>query len=403
MTRKSAVPPAAPGFADILHPVTPAEFFAEYYDRKLLHVPGGAEKFATVMSWPVLADLLNKTAIWSSTSLQLALDTAIVPPGQYCRAARSRDGKDILQPDAERVMDLLRRGASLVANDIDTLTPELAGFAGALETALHGKAQANLYCSWKQHQAFGSHFDTHDVYAVHVAGEKLWRIYETRADNPIAHPAFKSFGQEWHDRNRGAVAREIPMRPGDLLYIPRGLYHDALATSDATVHIAFGVTHVIGMDAFDMLSTLAVGDPAFRRNMPRPEDGPAAAAAWLADLGDRLATLCRESRAIEAMQRHQAGFRYPRGGISLPVQAAGRRFRLIASSLSVEPRNGAAVLAGPKGAVPIPGGLAEPVAWIVGRREFDEAEFAAAFPAMDGAAREKLLRELAGMKVIAVQ
>src|SRR3546814_12960582 len=34
----------------------------------------------------------------------------------------------------------------------------------------------------------------------------------------------------------------IRMQPGDLLYIPRGRYHDALASENGALHIAFGVT-----------------------------------------------------------------------------------------------------------------------------------------------------------------
>jgi ribosomal protein L16 Arg81 hydroxylase len=173
-----------PTFADILRPLSEDEFFAEYYDRKPLHLNDDPEKFAAVMSWEDLTSILNMTAVWSSSSLQLVRDKEVLPPREFCRTAPNRDGQTVLQPDAGKVMNLLQRGASLVANDIDTLTPGLRGIANALESALLGKAQANLYCSRKEHQAFGTHFDTHDVYAMHIAGEKLWRIYETRVEAP---------------------------------------------------------------------------------------------------------------------------------------------------------------------------------------------------------------------------
>ncbi|MEE8444052.1 MAG: sulfotransferase, partial [Alphaproteobacteria bacterium] len=366
--KKDFVVGERPSFADLLHPVTPETFFAEYYDRKPLHIQGGEGKFANVMSWEILSRILNMTAVWSSSSLQLALDREVVPPRRYCRPGKNRDGLDILQPDAEKVMALLRDGASLVANDIDTLAPTLTGVAAALEVAVSGKAQANLYCSWKERQAFDSHFDTHDVYAVHVAGEKLWRLYATRADAPIAHPDFKSYGQDWHDKNKGEVAQEIVMRPGDLLYIPRGLYHDALATSDGTIHIAFGLTYVIGMDVLAMLSTLAVADPAFRANMPRPGDGGEAAAAWLKSLGGRLADYSAREEAIQAMGKFQGDFRNPRAGFALPVEAPGRHFAVRGRSLKVEQQNGAWVLSGTAGAAPVPPGLDRQVSWIVDRR-----------------------------------
>lgn len=389
-----------PTFEEILAPLGTDRFFAEHYDRKASHIAGGAEKFSRVMSWGTLTDLLNMTAIWSSASLQLVLDRSVVPPVQYCRAARNRDGREVLQPDAEKVMALLRSGASLVANDIDTLTPALAGFAAALEHALDAKVQANLYCSWRERQAFDSHFDTHDVYAVHIAGEKLWRLYETRADRPIAHPRFKSFGQDWHDSSKGAVAQEVLMRPGDLLYIPRGQYHDALALSDGTIHIAFGVTHVIGIELLDLLANMAVEDSTFRSNMPRSADGKAAVAGWLADLAERLEGFARSDATLEAMRAHQAQYRYPRGGFDLPVEREQRRFRVIASDLKVLRGDQGWMLAGRKGAAPIPPGMEGPVEWIVGRSAFSESELAGAFPGLAQTVREDLLKALTRMKVV---
>lgn len=391
-------------FAGLLGPVDPADFFASHYDRQFLHIEGGRDRFAGLMSWNILASLLNMTAIWSAASLQMALDTRMLPPGEYCRPARGRDGNQLLQPDSAKVMDLLRRGASLVANDIDTLTPELAAFAATLEGAVNGKAQANLYCSRRERQAFGSHFDTHDVYAVHIAGEKVWRLYETRMDNPIAHPRFKSYGQEWHDKNRGAVKAEVLMRPGDLLYIPRGQYHDAVAMSDGTIHIAFGVTHVIGMDVFDMLAGMAVDDSAFRQNMPRPDEGEDAARSWLAGLGKKLAAFAENPAMSAALRDYQASFRYPRGGVELPAEpAAGRHFRLVARNLKIEDRSGNRVLVGARGAVPIPDGFDGPVSWVIKKAEFSDQELAGAFPDFDENTLDEFLKNLAGMRVIAAR
>ncbi len=389
-----------PTFADILHPVPEEAFLAEHYDRKPLHIEGNPGKFATVMSWDGLTSILDMTAVWSSSSLQLVHNKDVVPPPKYCRTAKNRDGQTVLQPDAGKVMGLLQRGASLVANDIDTLTPALRGVAGALEGALCGKAQANLYCSWEEHQAFGSHFDTHDVYAMHVAGEKLWRIYETRAEAPIAHPQFKSYGQEWHDANRGKIAQEILMRPGDLLYIPRGQYHDAIATSDGTIHIAFGLTHVIGMDVIDLFAGMAVNDPLFRRNMPRHSDDEAAG-EWLAALGDRMAAYARTPDAVAAILKHQQEFRYPRGGFDLPVEPTAIPYRVTAKNLKTELRDGAWILTGLKGSAPIPAGLEGPVSWILGQTIFTHDDFLGAFPQIAQAELATLLEDLAGMKVVA--
>lgn len=401
MTENTMIIGENPSFGDLLHPVSEEAFFADYYDKKPLHIEGGAGKFETVMSWDILAGILNQTVIWTSKSLMLVLDNDVVAEAAYCEPVTNRDGFDVLQPNAKKVMGLLRQGASLVANDIDSLTPVMSSLAAGIEERLAGKVQANLYCSWKERQAFGSHFDTHDVIAIHVAGEKLWNLYETRMDNPVAHPKFKSFGQDWHDSSRGAVAQQVLMRPGDLLYIPRGLYHDAMATSDGTIHIAFGVTHVIGLDVLEMVRATVVDDVEFRRNMPRPEEGEAATAAWLGALGDRINTLLHGPEATQGMVEFQRDFRYPRGGVKLPVRPPGRRFRLAAKGLSVVQQDDKWLLSGSKGSVPIPPGEEAVVTWVIARPGFTEGELGEAFPDRDASGFGKLLDDLTGMKVIA--
>lgn len=142
----------------------------------------------------------------------------------------------------------------------------------------------------KPAQTFDTHFDTHDVFALHCAGEKVWRMFEGRLDRPVANEAYKELGPEYHDEHRGAVAAEVTLRPGDLLYIPRGQYHDALASSDGAIHLAFGLTHIIGIDVLTMLFEQAMSNPLFRTNAPLPEVGPMDAAAG----SQGLPTACRK-------------------------------------------------------------------------------------------------------------
>ncbi|MBO6784422.1 MAG: hypothetical protein JJ899_14300 [Alphaproteobacteria bacterium] len=390
-------------FADLIAPFDEATFFAEYHDRKPLHIHAPApDKLDDVMTWDTLSALLNMTAIWDPNSLKLYLDTKPIPVDQYCRQAVARHGQQAMQPDADKVKSWLRRGASIVANDIDTLTPGLRSAADALEARTGGKVQSNLYCSWNQHQAFPTHFDTHEVFALHVAGEKVWRIYEGRLDNPIASDAFQSLDDEFHEANRGDVLDEVTLRPGDVLYIPRGQYHDALASSDGCIHLSFGVTHVIGYDVMNLMFERAMTEPMFRRHMPTDED---AARAWIARMSDRLAELGKDDEIWNALKDFRSTFEYPRGGFDLPQDAYtaddSESFTITASSLKVVRENGRAVLESAKGRVGIPQDIADPVAWIVDRREFSGNELAAEFPAIGAEARNKLIQDLVGMRILA--
>lgn len=305
-------------FSGLIAPFDEAAFFSQVHDRKFLHIPADdPAKLDSIMTWAVLTDILNMTAFWNTDNFKLYLDTKPVPPQQYCRPAPSLSRRQVLQPDAARVNDWLAKGASIVANDIDTLTPGLVAAANAVERRLGGKLQSNLYCSRKGHQAFPVHFDTHEVFALHVEGEKVWRIYEGRLPNPIANPQFRNLPPEYHAKNKGKLAAEITLKPGDVLYIPRGQYHEAVASSDGCVHLSFGVTHIIGMDILSLLYERAMVEPEFRANMPGPDASDRDIEKWLKGLGAALPRLLGEKQVVDRVKEMRRQHFYPRAGFDL--------------------------------------------------------------------------------------
>ncbi|MBI1273024.1 MAG: hypothetical protein GC131_02930 [Alphaproteobacteria bacterium] len=319
--------PIPASFPELLAPMTESEFFAEYHRRKPLHIKGAAKKLDGVMNWDALSSLLSQNSLWTQRSLELAWQLRKIPPQEYCTRGTDRDGRDNWLVDAEQLLGWLRRGASLVANDIGNLSAPLQQISAILEETAGGKAQANLYCSWQAHKGFGTHFDTHDVYALHVAGTKRWKVYQCAIPDPVAHPAFKGLPPEFHEKNHGPVSLDVLLEPGDILYIPRGWYHDALATSEATIHVAFGVTPVIGLDLVTQLFERAVHEPLFRAAVPAGAQagGEKALAGHMAQLGDTLARLSRDPQLVQHFARFVSGYRYQRRQIRLPAEVLAQK------------------------------------------------------------------------------
>ena len=320
----------------------------------------------------------------------------------------SPDGRSIAywQLNADQVKDFLRRGATLVANDIDHLSPGLTAFADAMERALGGKVQGNLYTSSRRRQGFGAHFDTHDVYAVHVEGTKTWHIYEGRATDPIPHPSFKFLGREYHEKAKGALLMDVHMEPGDLLYLPRGQYHDALADEGGTVHVAFGITYPIGLDVVSFLFERVVAEPEFRANLPRRggPDAGRALSAHLARLGDKISAILAEPKTAAQITELQRGFRYPRHAYELPAlltEPADDRFRVRAKGIRMVQQGGrfGLVREGSRAATEVPADVSAMVSWVLERREFSRNELAAAFPERQSTQLEQLLRDLDAMRL----
>lgn len=313
---------AVTSFEQLLAPIPQEQFFSEYYHRRWLHVSGPQDKFASVMSWANLNQILN-SAVWSQHSLQLMLDRQRVPPGAYCQSTVDRNRAQVLQPVPDRVLDFLRKGASLLLNEIDAVDANVMAVAKAIEIGVGAKCCANLYCSWKERQAFDSHYDRHDVYAIQIVGEKRWRIYRGRANNPIEHAAFHNVLQAEYDRMKGSVAEEVTMTPGDLLYLPRGQYHDALANSEASIHVSFSCTEPLGLDWLTGLWQSAVSDPLFRADLPRPDgpEGEAALVRHVEALMERLREMALGPQGIEQVKTARTKFAIKRGDFQLPALA----------------------------------------------------------------------------------
>lgn len=277
---------------ELLHPITPDVFRADYEGRKPLHIPAepGAPKRA-ILDWGGFNRLLDQSSIWTSASLKLVANGEPIPPEQYCVTTQTQSGQ-VVRPSPAKVETLLSLGASAIAGDVQALTPEFQTMSALLGRTWAALIGANIYCSFGGVQAFGTHFDLHDVFAIQTEGEKTWRLYQNRADSPIALPEDEPDLRGWFARTRGPLMQEVRMRPGDVLYLPRGWYHDALATEGASLHVTFSVTPLYGRILFSLLESAALQDPAFRAWLsPAAADGGRMLSAQLADLGRRLQAL----------------------------------------------------------------------------------------------------------------
>lgn len=302
----------------LLDPVSPADFFADSFDLAPLHVRGDPRKFAAVMSWEVLNGLLAMD-VWTGQTLQLYADTQRVPPAAYCEHAINRNRQQVLLPDPEKVKALIGRGASLLLNEVESLHAGTLAVAQALQDGLGAKSAANVYGSWQGHRAFDSHYDRHDVFVLQISGSKVWRIYQGRTEHPIEHAAFYQVPQAEYDRLKGPIASELEMQPGDLLYLPRGQYHDALASSAASLHVTFCCTRPTGLDLLTGLWEQAVDDALFRAYLPSE---PKALDAHVSELMARLAGMAGGDEGRAQLAALQERFRIKRGAFDLPNRGA---------------------------------------------------------------------------------
>ena len=394
-----ARPGTAPGFAELVSPLGAPAFLAEVQGRAPRHFPGDAERFEALFSFDEMNRLLRMWRLWSSRTCKLVLDGSDLPPEEYCVRGQTREGEPAMLVDARRLEALLARGATVVLDVMESLSPGVREVAYALQSALGGTVLCNVYCSFHAHAGFPSHYDTTDVFALHVAGSKRWRVYEGRALHPLERAGHSYAWQtpEHHEQAKGRVLTEVEMTPGDVLYLPRGQYHDALATSGASLHLSFGVTRATGLDFMGVLAESLPDDPAFRAELPHFDD-PQAVAAHLARLGRRLAelTVDPELAAQVAGWQRERVFRDLAPALSVPDREPRTRVR-VRRGAGIAWRGGALEVGGR--AVALGEAEVPAVAWMLAHELFLASDFAAASGLGEDAVRA-LLDRLAAAGVI---
>lgn len=262
--------------------------------------------------------LLSQATLWNRETLRVWLDQQPVPLDKYYSHTFTNRGY-FAAPDGAQIEQWFRNGASIVLNDVDTLTAGLRNVADVLENEFLGLANANIYCSAGGRSAFASHYDDHEVFAFHIAGEKTWRVYQGRVDNPVGQPAPRPGLQGEHDRAKGDLLFEAVMRPGDLMYLPRGQYHDALASTQLSLHVTFSVIPANGLTLFELLEKTLVTDSLFRDDLPNPmtPEGREALTRRLGDYGDKISEALRSDAFLAKVIDYQRSRRRNRPEIRI--------------------------------------------------------------------------------------
>lgn len=166
--------------------------------------------------------------------------------------------------DVAKIFQLFQEGSTITLAFLDTVVPSLTGFCRNLENEFSCPFQTNIYMTPPGAQGAKSHYDTHDVFVLQVAGTKKWNIYGTPVELPLPG---QDFDAEIHAR--GELTQEFTLEEGDVAYVPRGVMHDAHSTDTVSLHITTGMLRYTWTDLMlEALAGVALSDPAFRKALP---------------------------------------------------------------------------------------------------------------------------------------
>ena len=368
-------------FAEFLAPFDAGTFRSQYFGRQPLHIRRNG-KGAGLLPWRRFNEVLAITPYWNEESLKVYFRSRAALRENYCDTTDVRPG-GFAPVNPAKLKALMALGASLVANHLHRVCPEVGAVVATLEREFAARAFANVYCSFKGVQAFQTHFDLHDVFAVQAEGEKTWQVWESRADTPVNPVPPGEEWEKWLTESRGKLLFEAHMKPGDILYLPRGQYHDALTGDAASLHVTFGVAPTTGLALFKLLETALTRESDFRAYLPDARSGP--------ELKERLAKLAERLRAVMTspafaidVLNHQRELARPPASYDLPAQRPPAWYS-VARRAQVLRRDAGFAVAFDGGEIPI-GATYPTIEWILKQRMFSVDDALARQPGADRAA-----------------
>ncbi|HET9032833.1 MAG TPA: cupin domain-containing protein [Dokdonella sp.] len=232
--------------------------------------------------------------------------------------------------DARAAAREFASGATLVLQALHRFVPSVQNFCHELEDFFGHPLQANAYLTPEGARGLGVHHDTHDVLVLQLFGSKSWRLYpQAVVDAVDGYPASQRHPElETPDS-------VLTLSPGDCLYLPRGLPHDAESTAGASLHLTLGIRSPTWLDVLGRALKSVHEIPQLRASLPLNYASNAAArsdglALKLREVLDRTSSwlqgLDEQELAASEMALQRERKRSPRGAITQfaalePVQA----------------------------------------------------------------------------------
>jgi ribosomal protein L16 Arg81 hydroxylase len=217
----------------LLGNVSEDTFFKEYWQAKPLLVSRGDTNF-----YHGLISISDLDIIISTTSLR--------PDRANLRLVRSTKEDflgEVIPETRNGLVDMAflyqkySEGFTLVIHRLEQQWLPLTHLAAELYDSVGAKITIGLYLTPVGSQGLAPHSDSYEIFIMQISGAKTWKVYDVPqevAEGPMISDSTSS--------------TNIKLLPGDLLYLPRYIGHEAICSDDSSslhLTVAVHVTQVV--------------------------------------------------------------------------------------------------------------------------------------------------------------
>ncbi|XP_070773781.1 ribosomal oxygenase 2 [Enoplosus armatus] len=287
-------------FESLLHPMGTEQFFREHWEKKPLHLqrsdPSTASYYQSLFQ---LSDLQSLCC----QGLEYYRDVNVVRCVNGKKKVLNKEGQ---VKNSVLSKNMVQNKATIQVHQPQRFKDELWRIQEKLECFFGALVGSNVYITPQESQGLPAHYDDVEVFILQLEGQKHWRLYSPTV------PLAAEYSLESEDRI-GSPTHDIMLKPGDLLYFPRGTIHQANTPAGAhhSTHLTLSTYQRMSwgdllLDIFPSLlwdrSRTEVG---LREGMPRRlllgssegQDTSRRLAAGLRSLADEMVSGMQEVRS----------------------------------------------------------------------------------------------------------
>ena len=242
---------------------SPARFAQEVWSRGYQHYANAdADSYADVLTLSRVDSLITTGGL-RAPNLRMVRSGQSVPKASYTRS-QSTGGQRVGDAvDPQGAVRGFASGATVILQALHRFVPSVQAFCYELEDYFGHPLQANAYLTPEGARGLGVHHDTHDVLVLQLFGAKTWRLYPQNVTNAVdGYPASKRHPE------LGRPDVSLTLSPGDCLYLPRGLPHDAETAEGASLHLTLGIRSPTWLNVLGRVLKEAHEIPDLRASLP---------------------------------------------------------------------------------------------------------------------------------------
>jgi len=251
-------------FEWLISPVEPKKFFSKLWEKKPLLVKRKCPGYnAGWFSTSELDLILRKNSLLFGENIDVVT---------YSRSGKRETHNPEGRAFASVVWDHYQQGCSVRLLNPQSYSSRCWKMLSTLQEFFGCFVGANVYLTPPGSQGFAPHYDDIEAFVLQLEGRKRWRLYDSRTPNEVL-PRFSS--QNFEQSDLGECILDTVLEPGDMLYFPRGVIHQAVTQDEnLSLHITVSTYQKTSWaDLFEKMipQTLAAvieDDADFRKGLP---------------------------------------------------------------------------------------------------------------------------------------